>query len=146
VKTGSLEPLGFTACKLLYKGMKGVDTLGLAPHFNGTGYPQWKVLMEAYLQAKDLDVWRVNDEGMRNGTKKEKQFDVIAKSIILSSLDVGVFNRVFNCENAHELWKTIKEQNEGSKEVANERYGCLLKEFNTLSNLQMKMPNLCTHA
>jgi hypothetical protein len=40
---------------------------------------------------------------MRNGTKKEKQFDVIAKSIILFSLDVGVFNRVFNCENAHEL-------------------------------------------
>jgi hypothetical protein len=55
---------------------------------------------------------------MRNGTKKEKQFDVIAKSIILSSLDVGVFNRVFTCENAHELRKTIKEQNEGSKEVA----------------------------
>jgi hypothetical protein len=50
----------------------------------------------------------VTDEGMRNGTKKKKQFDVIAKSIILSSLDVGVFNRVFNSENAHELWKTIK--------------------------------------
>jgi hypothetical protein len=76
--------------------MKGVDTLGLAPHFDGTGYPRWKVLMEAYLQAKDLDVWRVTDEGMKNDTKKEKQFDVIAKSIILSSLDVGVFNRVFN--------------------------------------------------
>jgi hypothetical protein len=56
---------------------------------------------------------------------------VIAKSIILSSLDVGVFNRVFNCENAHELWKTIKEQNEGSKEVSNEHYGCLLEEFNS---------------
>jgi hypothetical protein len=87
--------------------------------------------MEAYLQAKDLDVWRVTDEGMRNGTKKEKQFDVIAKSIIRSSLDVGVFNRVFNCENAHELWKTTKEQNEGSKEVTNECYGCLLEEFNS---------------
>jgi hypothetical protein len=59
--------------------------------------------MESYLQAKDLDVWRVTDEGMKNGTKKEKQFDVIAKSIILASLDVGVFNRVFNCENAQEL-------------------------------------------
>jgi hypothetical protein len=40
---------------------------------------------------------------MKNGTRKEKQFDVIAKSIILSSLDVGVFNRAFTCENAHEL-------------------------------------------
>jgi hypothetical protein len=115
--------------------MKGVDTLGLAPHFDGTGYPRWKVLMEAYLQAKDLDAWRVTDEGMRNGTKKEKQFDVIAKSIILSLLDEGVFNRVFNCENAHELWKIIKEQNEGSKEVANERYGCLLEEFKSFKQL-----------
>jgi hypothetical protein len=115
--------------------MKGVDTLGLAPHFDGTSYPWWKVLMEAYLQAKDLDVWRVTDEGMRKLTKKEKQFDVIAKSIILSSLDVGIYNRVFNCENAHELWKTIKEQNEGSKEVANERYGCLLEEFNSFKQL-----------
>jgi hypothetical protein len=72
---------------------------------------------------------------MKNGTRKEKQFDVIAKSIILSSLDVGVFNRVFTCENAHELWKTIKEQNDGSKEVANERYGCLLEEFNSFKQL-----------
>jgi hypothetical protein len=53
----------------------------------------------------------------------------------LSSLDVGVFNRVFNCENAHELWKTIKEQNEGSTKVANERYGCLLEEFNSFKQL-----------
>jgi hypothetical protein len=109
--------------------------LGLASHFDGTGYPRWKVLMKAYLQAKDLDVWRVTNEGMKNGTKKEKQFDVIARSIILSSLDVGIFNRVFNCENAHELWKTIKEKNEGSKEVANERYGCLLEEFNSFKQL-----------
>jgi hypothetical protein len=50
--------------------------------------------MEAYLQAKDLDVWRVTDEGVKNGTKKEKQFDVIAKSIILSSLDVGVWTNL----------------------------------------------------
>jgi hypothetical protein len=115
--------------------MKGVDSIDLSPHFDGTGYPRWKVLMEAYLQAKELDVWRVTDEGMKNGTRKEKQFDVIAKSIILSSLDVGVFNRVFTCENAHELWNTIKEQNEGSKEVANERYGCLLEEFNSFKQL-----------
>jgi hypothetical protein len=60
---------------------------------------------------------------------------VIAKSIILSSLDVAVFNRVFNCEKAHELWKSIKEENEGSKEVANERYDGLLEEFNSFKKL-----------
>jgi hypothetical protein len=61
--------------------MEGVDTLGLAQHFGGTGYPRWEVLMEAYLYAKDLDVWRVTNEGVKNSTKKEKQFDVIAKNI-----------------------------------------------------------------
>jgi hypothetical protein len=62
--------------------MKGVNTLGLALHFDGTGYPRWKILMKVYLHAKDLDVWRVIDEGVKNGTNKQKQFDVIAKSII----------------------------------------------------------------
>jgi hypothetical protein len=95
--------------------------------------------METYLQAKDLDVSRVTDEGVKNGTNKEKQFDVIANSIILSLLDVCVFNRVFTCDNAYELWKTIKEQNEGSKEVANEHYGCFLRNSIPLSNLKMKM-------
>jgi hypothetical protein len=126
--------------------MKEVDTLGLAPHFNGTGCPRWKVLMEVYLQAKDLDVWRVTDEGMKNGTKKEKQFDVIAKSIILSSQDVGVFNRVFTCENAHELWKTIKEQMRVQKKLLMNATVVSLRNSIALSNLQMKMPNLCTHA
>jgi hypothetical protein len=45
--------------------MKGVDTLGLTAHFDGIGYPQRKVLMEVYLQAKDLDVWRVTFEGIK---------------------------------------------------------------------------------
>jgi hypothetical protein len=26
----------------------------LAPHSNGTGYPRWKVFIEAYLQAKNI--------------------------------------------------------------------------------------------
>jgi hypothetical protein len=51
--------------------MKGVDTLGLAPHYDGTGYTRWKVLMEAYVQAKDLYVWRVTDEGMKMVLRKK---------------------------------------------------------------------------
>jgi hypothetical protein len=35
----------------------------------------------------------------------------------------------------HELWKTIKEKNEGSKEVAHEHYSCLLEEFNSFKQL-----------
>jgi hypothetical protein len=34
------------------------------------------------------------------------------------------------------LWKTVKEQNEGSKEVDSECYGCLLEEFNNFKQLE----------
>ena len=59
--------------------------------------------MKAHLQTTGLDVWRVVSEGITNTSRKEKQNDVIAKSIILSSLGDSVFNRVFTCENVKEL-------------------------------------------
>ena len=110
--------------------------IGLPPHFDGTGFPRWKVLMEAYLQARDLNVWRVTEEGVRNKTKQEKQYDVTARSIILSSLCEDVVHRVFTCENAHELWKTIKEHNEGSEDVSNERYELLFEDLTNFKQLE----------
>jgi hypothetical protein len=126
--------------------MKGVDTIGLAPHFDGTGYPWWKVLMEAYLQAKDLDVWRVTDEGMKNGTRKEKQFDVISKSIILSSLDVSVFNRVLLVKMLMSYGKPSRSKMRVQKKLLMNATIVSLRNSIALSNLLMKMPNLCTHA
>ena len=98
--------------------------------------------MESHLQTKGLNVWRVTSEGMKNKGHQEKQFDAITKCVILSSLDDKIFNRVFACENAKDLWKTIKENHEGTEDVANERYHVLLI---VLSNLMMRVPNLCTH-
>ena len=87
--------------------------------------------MESHLQAKGLNIWRVISEGMKNKDQQEKQFDAIAKYIILSSLDDKIFNRVFACENAKDLWKTIKENHEGTKDVANERYHILIDRLNS---------------
>ena len=80
------------------------------------------VVMQAHLQATGLDVWNVVSEGFKFKTLKEKQNDVIAKSIILSSISDNIFNRVYSCENAKELWKTIIENHEDTEDVANERY------------------------
>jgi hypothetical protein len=102
--------------------------------------------MEAYLQAKDLDVWRVTDEGMKNGTKKEKQFDVIAKSIILSSLDVGIFNRVLVVKMLMSYGKPSRSKMRVQKKLLMNAMVVSLRNSIALSNLQMKMPNLCTHA
>ena len=65
-----------------------------APFFDGTGFPRWKVLMQSHLQARGLDVWRVTEEGKKNENKAERQYDAIAKSILLSSLDLDITVRV----------------------------------------------------
>ena len=71
--------------------------------------------MQAHLQATGLNVWRVVSDGMKkNGGQQEKQYDVTAKCIILSSLCDNVFNCVYTCENTKELWKTIIENHEGT--------------------------------
>jgi hypothetical protein len=56
--------------------------------------------MEAHLQATGLNVWRVVSEGTKSNSQQERQYDATAKSIILSSLNENVFNRVYSCENA----------------------------------------------
>ena len=71
------------------------------------------------------------NEGVKFKTLKEKQNDVITKSIILSSLSDNVFNRVYSCENAKELWKTIIENHEGTDDVTNERYHVLIDKLNS---------------
>ena len=75
---------------------------------------------------------------MKNNGHQEKQFDAIAKCVILSSLEDKIFNRVFACENAKELWKTIIKNHEGTKDVANERYHVLIDRLNSFKQLDYK--------
>ena len=70
-------------------------------------------------------------EGVKNNGFQEKQHDVTAKYIILSSFCDNVFNRVYSCENAKELWKTINENHEGTKDIANERYHVLIDKLSS---------------
>ena len=93
--------------------------------------------MQAHLQARGLNVWRVTKVGKKNETKSERQYDAIAKSSILSALCDSVFNRVYACEDAHKLWTQIVENHEGTKDVANKKYHILgeeLSSFKQLSN------------
>jgi len=64
-----------------------------------------------------------------------RQHNVTAKCIILSSLSDNVFNRVYVCESAHELWKTIKENHEGTENIVNERYHVLIDKLNSFKQL-----------
>ena len=108
-----------------------MDSLGLPPRFDGTGFKRWKILMQSHLQAKGLNIWRVISEGMKNNGQQEKHFDAIAKCVILSSLEDKISNRLFACENAKEPWKTINENHEGTKDVANKKYHVLIDSLNS---------------
>ena len=112
-----------------------MDPFRNAPQFDGTGFQRWKILMQTHLQVTGLEVWNVVNEGIKFKTLKEKQNDVIAKSIILSSLSDNIFNRVYSCENANELWKAIIENHEGTEDVTNERYHIHIDKFNSFKQL-----------
>ena len=53
----------------------------------------------------------------------------------MSSLCDSVFNYVYASPNAHELWKQIFENHEGSKDVANEKYHVLADELTSFKHL-----------
>ena len=91
--------------------------------------------MEAHLQATGLTVWRVVSEETKSNSQQERQYDAIAKYDILSSFGDTVFNRVFACENAKDLWKTISENHEDTKNVANEKYHILIDKLNSFKQL-----------
>ena len=74
-------------------------------------------------------------EGVKNNSQQEKQHDVIAKCIILSSLSDNVFNHIYSCENAKELWKTIIKNHEDTEDVANEKYHVLIDKLNSFNQL-----------
>jgi len=108
-----------------------MDPFRNAPWFVGTSFQCWKVLMEAHLQTKGLNVWRVVSEGTKSNSQQERQYETTAKSIIMSSLNENVFNHVYSCENSKKLWKTIIENHEGTEDVANDRYHVLIDRLNS---------------
>ena len=46
-----------------------------------------------------------------------------------------MFNRVFACENAKDLWKTISDNHEVTTDVANEKYHVLIDKLNSFKQL-----------
>jgi hypothetical protein len=71
---------------------------------------------------------------------------VIAKSIILSSLDVGVFIELLIVKMLVSYGKPSRSKMRVQKKLLMNATVVSLRNSIALSNLQMKMLNLCTHA
>ena len=87
--------------------------------FNGEGYHYWKTRMQIFIEAIDLNIWEdiefgpfiptmivgnVNIEKPReewdDDERRKVQYNLKAKNIITSALDMNEYFRVSNCKNA----------------------------------------------
>ena len=101
--------------------------------------------MEAHLQVTELNVRRVVSEGIKNNGQQEKQYDVTAKCIILSSLSDNVFNRVFYVKMLKSYGKLSSRTMRARRMLPTKDIMFSLISLIALSNFMMRMPNLCTH-
>ena len=84
-------------------------------------------------------------EGVKNNSQQEKQQDVTAKCITLSSLSDNVFNRVYSCENAKKYGKLSSRTIRARRMLPTKDIIFSSISLIALSNLMRRMPNLCTH-
>ena len=101
--------------------------------------------MQAHLQARGLDVWRVTELGKKNETKAERQYDAIAKSILLSSLCDSVFNRVFANKMLISYGSKLSRIMRAQRMLPIKNIIFSARSFVVLNNFQIKMLMTCTH-
>ena len=85
------------------------------PTFDGTDYPYWKNKMRMHLEAVDIDLWYVVENGGPSVTpclnatnvKRFKQLDSQVKNIICGHLSKGQYGRVSALETAKLIWDRL---------------------------------------
>ena len=125
------------------------QSLTRPPLFNGENYPYWKKRMENFVQSVELDMWDViiegphipyvtTDDGRRvekiraqytEADKKKVQLNHKAMNTLLCSLTEKEFSRVQLCENAKEVWETLKNTYEGIDQVKETKMTILTYDY-----------------
>ena len=91
------------------------------PIFDGTEYPYWKNKMRMHLEAIDVDLWYVVENGVPKAgegvtaadVKKFTQLDSTAKNIICGHLTKGQYGRVSALKISKLVWDWLSKVNEG---------------------------------
>ena len=91
------------------------------PVFDGTEYPYWKNKMRMHLEAIDVDLWYVVENGVPSVTpsvnaadvNRFKQLNSQAKNIICGHLSKGQYGRVSALETSKLVWDWLSKVNEG---------------------------------
>ncbi|GJY56935.1 retrovirus-related pol polyprotein from transposon TNT 1-94 [Tanacetum coccineum] len=120
------------------------------PFFESDSFIYWKNIFETYVKSKDLDLWHVITNGdfqpiVQNPETKldevipfEKQTDDLkkrlaknneAKMVIYNVLPRKEYERIFMCNTAKEIWKTLLITHQGNSQVKDNKIDLLVQQY-----------------
>ncbi|GJW10760.1 zf-CCHC domain-containing protein [Tanacetum coccineum] len=120
------------------------------PLFESDSFIRWKNRFETYVKSKDLDLWHVITNGdfqpIENNPKTkldevvpfEKQSDELkkrlaknneAKMVIYNALPRKEYERIFMCNTAKEIWKTLLITHQGNSQVKDNKIDLLVQQY-----------------
>ncbi|GJW59356.1 zf-CCHC domain-containing protein [Tanacetum coccineum] len=120
------------------------------PLFESDSFIYWKNRFETYVKSKDLDLWHVITNGdfqpiEQNPKTKldevipfEKQSDDLkkrlaknneAKMVIYNALPRKEYERIFMCNTAKEIWKTLLITHQGNSQVKDNKIDLLVQQY-----------------
>ncbi|GKB28618.1 zf-CCHC domain-containing protein [Tanacetum coccineum] len=120
------------------------------PLFESDSFIYWKNRFETYVKSKDLDLWHVITNGdfqpiQQNPETKldevipfEKQTDDLkkrlaknneAKMVIYNALPRKKYERIFMCNTAKEIWKTLLITHQGNSQVKDNKIDLLVQQY-----------------
>ncbi|GJU36092.1 retrovirus-related pol polyprotein from transposon TNT 1-94 [Tanacetum coccineum] len=120
------------------------------PLFESDSFIYWKNIFETYVKSKDLDLWHVITNGdfqpiIQNPKTKldevvpfEKQTDDLkrrlaknneAKMVIYNALPRKEYERIFMCNTAKEIWKTLLITHQGNSQVKDNKIDLLVQQY-----------------
>ncbi|GJR33117.1 zf-CCHC domain-containing protein [Tanacetum coccineum] len=120
------------------------------PLFESDSFIYWKNRFETYVKSKDLDLWHVITNGdfqpiIQNPETKldevipfEKQTDDLkkrlaknneAKMVIYNALPRKEYERIFMCNTAKEIWKTLLITHQGNSQVKDNKIDLLVLQY-----------------
>ncbi|GJS77283.1 hypothetical protein Tco_0727164 [Tanacetum coccineum] len=118
--------------------------------FESDSFIYWKNRFETYVKSKDLDLWHVITNGdfqpiQQNPETKldevipfEKQSDDLkkrlaknneAKMVIYNALPRKEYERIFMCNTAKEIWKTLLITHQGNNQVKDNKIDLLVQQY-----------------
>ncbi|GJV16505.1 hypothetical protein Tco_1361828 [Tanacetum coccineum] len=120
------------------------------PLFKSDSFIYWKNRFETYVKSKDLDLWHVITSGdfqpiIQNTDTKldevapfEKQSGELkrrlakkneAKMVIYNALPRKEYERIFICNTAKDIWKTLLITHQGNNQVKDNKIDLLVQQY-----------------